>query len=150
LPDGVFNRLADNWRPLFAIAEIVVGDWPQRVATGFFKLTSSDDVDAQGISATLLADIKQIFENEGVEKLPSALLCDSLAEIEGREWAEWGRARKPISTHQLAKLLRRFNVFPQTRRVGDATPRGYLLADFTEAFARYLPESHSPDCNSAT
>src|SRR4029077_7060895 len=22
LPDGVFNRLADNWRPLFAIAEL--------------------------------------------------------------------------------------------------------------------------------
>jgi hypothetical protein len=55
-------------------------------------------------------------------------------------WAEWGRARKPISTHQLAKLLRRFHVSPHTIRVGDETPRGYYLADFAEAFSRYLPE----------
>jgi len=82
--------------------------------------------------------------------LPSATLCDLLAEIEGREWAEWGAAHKPISTHQLAKLLRRFQVSPDGIRVGDETPRGYLLADFREAFARYLPESLSPDCNSAT
>jgi putative DNA primase/helicase len=150
LPDGAFNRLADNWRPLFAIAEIADGDWPKRAAAAFMKLTSRQDVDAQGIGTTLLADIQQIFKKAGVDRLPSATLCDSLAEIEGREWAEWGRARKPISTHQLAKLLRRFQVFPDTIRVGDETPRGYLLADFTEAFARYLPESPSPDCNGAT
>lgn len=150
LPDGAFNRLADNWRPLFAIAEIAGGDWPQRAAAAFIKLTSNEDVDAQGIGTTLLADIRHIFENADVDKLPSATLCNSLAEVEGREWAEWGRARKPISTHQLAKLLRRFHVSPRVIRVGDETPRGYLLADFTEAFARYLPESPSPDCNSAT
>ncbi len=150
LPDGAFNRLADNWRPLFAVAEIAGGDWPQRAAAAFFKLTSGDDVDAQGIGTTLLADIRQVFENAGVDKLPSATVCNSLAEIEGREWAEWGRARKPISTHQLAKLLRRFHVSPRAIRVGDETPRGYLLADFTEAFARYLSESPSLDCNSAT
>ena len=150
LPDGAFNRLADNWRPLFAIAEIAGSDWPQRAETAFIKLTSSGDVDAQGIGTTLLADIKQIYENAGVDRLPSATLCNSLAEIEGREWAEWGRARKPISTHQLAKLLRRFHVSPRAIRVGDETPRGYLLADFAEAFARYLRESLSSDCNSAT
>jgi len=107
-------------------------------------------VDAQGIGTTLLADIKQVFENAGVDKLPSAKLADSLAEIESREWAEWGRARKPISTHQLAKLLRRFHVFPRPMRIGDETPRGYLLSDFTEAFARYLSEYRSPECNTAT
>ena len=35
LPNGVFNRLADNWRPLFAIAEIAGGDWPERCAAAF-------------------------------------------------------------------------------------------------------------------
>jgi hypothetical protein len=30
LPAGIFNREADNWRPLFSIAEIVGGDWPER------------------------------------------------------------------------------------------------------------------------
>jgi putative DNA primase/helicase len=149
LPDGAFNRLADNWRPLFAIAEIAGGDWPQRVAVAFAKLTTSDDMDAQGIGTTLLADIRQVFEDAGTDKLSSATMCDSLAQIEGREWAEWGRARKPISTHQLAKLLCPFKVFPQPMRVGGESLRGYLLSDFTEAFARYLPEPLISDCNSA-
>ena len=61
LPNGVFNRLADNWRPLFAIAEIAGGDWPERCAAAFIKLTSRDDLDAQGIGTMLLADIQQIF-----------------------------------------------------------------------------------------
>jgi putative DNA primase/helicase len=150
LPDGAFNRLADNWRPLFAIAEIAGGDWPQRVAVAFAKLTTSDDMDAQGMGTTLLADIRQVFADAGTDKLSSATMCDSLAQIEGREWAEWGRARKPISTHQLAKLLRPFKVFPQPMRVGDKTPRGYSLSDFSKAFACYLPEPLISDCNSAT
>jgi hypothetical protein len=40
LPDGVFNRLADNWRPLFAIAEVAAWGWPKRCAEAFVKLTS--------------------------------------------------------------------------------------------------------------
>jgi hypothetical protein len=122
LPDGAFNRIADNWRPLFAIAEIAGGDWPQRVAAAFFKLTNTDDMDAQGIGTTLLADIQQIFENAGVDKLPSATLCNSLAEIEGRDWAEWRRTRKPISTHQLARLLRGFQVSPRPIRFWRRNP----------------------------
>src|SRR5205807_8496968 len=27
MPDAAFNRVADNWRPLFAIAELAGGDW---------------------------------------------------------------------------------------------------------------------------
>jgi hypothetical protein len=150
LPDGAFNRLADNWRPLFAIAEIAGGDWSQRVAVAFAKLTTSDDMDAQGIGTTLLADIRQVFADAGADKLSSATMCDSLAQIEGREWAEWGRARKPISTHQVAKLLRPFKVFPQPMRVVGESLRGYFLADFTDAFARYLPEPPLSDRNSAT
>ena len=28
---GLFNRQADNWRPLFAIADLVGGEWPARI-----------------------------------------------------------------------------------------------------------------------
>ena len=30
MPDGIFNRAADNWRPLLAIADAAGGDWPAR------------------------------------------------------------------------------------------------------------------------
>lgn len=35
LTAGVFNRVADNWRPLFKIAEVAGGDWPKRCADRF-------------------------------------------------------------------------------------------------------------------
>jgi Protein of unknown function (DUF3631) len=31
LPPGAFNRFADNWRPLAALAQAAGGDWPERV-----------------------------------------------------------------------------------------------------------------------
>ena len=69
MPDGAFNRLADNWRPLFAIAEVAGGDWPRRCAEAFAKLTSNDDLDAQGVGTTLLIDIAAIFAEKSCDKL---------------------------------------------------------------------------------
>jgi hypothetical protein len=45
--------------------------------------------------------------------MSSAEIVTALARMEGREWAEWGAARKPISPNQLAKLLRRFLIAPR-------------------------------------
>src|SRR6266480_1078466 len=61
LPHGAFNRLADNWRSLFAIAEIAGGDWPRRAAAAFAKLTRRDDAEAQEVGVMLLANVQQIF-----------------------------------------------------------------------------------------
>jgi hypothetical protein len=30
MPYGIINRMADNWRPLLAIADAARGDWPER------------------------------------------------------------------------------------------------------------------------
>jgi putative DNA primase/helicase len=150
LPETAFNRLADNWRPLFAIAEVAGGDWPKRAHAAFVALTSSADLDAQGIGTLLLSDIADIFTAEGTDRVPSSELAESLAAIEGRPWAEWGKHRKAISTNQLANQVRRFGISPRGIRLGDETPRGYLLDDFKEAFSRYLPDTPFPDRNTAT
>jgi Protein of unknown function (DUF3631)/BT4734-like, N-terminal domain len=138
LPDGVFNRLADNWRPLFAIAEVAGDDWPQRVATALFELTHDNDVAAQGIGTMLLADIREIFANACSDRLHSETIATHLAAIEGRPWAEW-KAGKPISKNQLAKQLKHFNIEPSTVRIGEEVLKGYLQEQFKEAFDRYLP-----------
>ena len=101
----------------------------------------SADLDAQGIGTTLLADIRDIFAASATDRLPSAKLTESLATIEGRPWTEWGKHRRPMSVNQLANQLRRFGITPRGIRVGDETPRGYLLDDFKEAFSRYLPKT---------
>lgn len=91
LPPGVYNRLADNWRPLFAMAEVAGGDWPKRVAEALAKLTSRANDDVESLRMMLLADIQQIFAGkwppppEGVspspvEKIFSKDLVENLAE----------------------------------------------------------------------
>ena len=37
-------------------------------------------------------------------------------------------------------MLGRFGIKPGTIRVGDATPKGYVLSDLVDAFERYLPD----------
>jgi hypothetical protein len=38
LPAIASNRLADNWRPLFTIAHIIGGHWPERLTEAFYAL----------------------------------------------------------------------------------------------------------------
>ncbi len=139
MPETAYNRLADNWRPLFAIAEAAGADWPARAAGAFANLTSGEDADAQGIGTILLGDIGAIFAAEAVDRLPSAKLAEALAKLEGRPWPEFGKPPKPITANGLARLLRRFSVAPHTIKLpGGDTAKGYLAADFADAFARFV------------
>jgi putative DNA primase/helicase len=144
MPESAHNRLADNWRPLFAIAQAVGGSWREKVSRSFEHLNSDAQADeAQGIGTTLLADIKDLFEETGSRKLFSAAITERLIEIEGRPWAEYGRAQKPISKNQLARLLSKFNIKSKSIRIGTDTGKGYHLDDFAESFERFLPSQES-------
>lgn len=138
LPGNAFNRLADNWRPLFAVAKIAGGEWPQRAANAFAKLTNSDDADAQGMGAMLLADIQRAFAETGGEKMFSKTLIETLCSMSERPWPE-AHHGKPITETWLAKRLRAFGISSRTLRIGEQRAKGYELADFKEAFERYLP-----------
>jgi len=138
LPSGTFNRLADNWRPLFAIAEIAGGDWPQRAADSFAKLTAKTDVDAQGIGTMLLADIQQVFTETGGSRIFSITLVENLCAKSDRPWPEANRG-KQISDTWLARRLRDFGIYSRTLRIGNKRFKGYEISDFADAFERYLP-----------
>ena len=137
LPNGVFNRLADNWRPLFAIAEIAGGDWPERCAAAFSKLTSREDLDVQGNGVMLLDDIKQVFTADGIF---SSDLIEKLAEMKERPWPDVCRG-KPITQRWLACKLAAFGIHSKNLRIGEEQAKGYELANFAEAFERYLEAS---------
>ena len=142
LPDGVFNRLADNWRPLFAMAEIAGGDWPQRAAIAFAKLTAKADMDAEGIGTMLLADIRDIFDQTEADPIPAADLVEALVEMEDRPWPELSHG-KPITKVKLSRMLKRFQIVSATKRDGTATFKGYDRSSFNDAFARYAPPTNS-------
>jgi hypothetical protein len=138
LPDCAFNRLADNWRPLFAIAEIAGGDWPKRATDAFTKLTSSADVDAQGIGTMLLTDIRDIFDRIEDDPVSVADLVDALVEMEDRPWPEFSYG-KPITKVKLSRMLKRFGIVSELKREGKTVFRGYAKDAFNDAFARYTP-----------
>jgi putative DNA primase/helicase len=137
MPAGVFNRAADNWRPLLAIADVGGGDWPARARWAVQSLAGAGD-DDQSARVTILADIRAIFAERRTDRLSSAELVEALVAIEGRPWAEW-KANKAITANGLARLLAPFRIKPGTIRTGGGTPKGYQLAQFEDAFARYLP-----------
>jgi putative DNA primase/helicase len=149
LPSGAFNRLADNWRPLFAVAEIAGGDWPQRAAATFAKLTAKADADAQGIGTMLLADIWLTFRESKATKLFSKAIVESLLLMTDHPWPEAHKGR-PITETWLARRLKTFAISPKLLRIGGEVSRGYELPDFQEALDRYLPTPGDSNCYGVT
>jgi putative DNA primase/helicase len=140
MPAGLHDRAADNWRPLLAIAGQAGGGWPHRAAEAAKALAPGAEDDS--IAVLLLADIRAVFAEQGVQRIASARLVDALLAMEDRPWMEL-QDRGPLTPGRLAHLLKPFGIRPGTTRFdpGDgsgSTAKGYYRADFTDAFARYL------------
>jgi putative DNA primase/helicase len=149
---ALFNRVADNWRPLFAVANLAGGEWPRRARDAAAVAVARDSESSTG--EQLLADIQIIFAQKGVDRVPSGDHDAALAQLEGRPWAEWGRAGKPISPNALARQLKKFKtgngtpIAPVDIWTGDRNLKGYLLSQFDDAFRHYLaPEGDSEPRN---
>ena len=141
---GLYNRARDNWRPLLAIADAAGGHWPEsarRIAT---VLSGSAEDPSLGVQ--LLSDIRDIFAACPVDRLTSETLCSNLNELDDRPWREHDRGRL-MTRRQLADLLRPFGVRPDSVRISNRTPKGYMREWFEEAFTRYLSD---PPAQSAT
>ena len=133
----LFNRPADNWRPLLAIADLAGGNWPG-IARAVAEAAETAKND-QSMRSMVLSDIRDIFAaRPGVDRLPSAVLADDLGALENRPWSEWRNGR-PITAAALARLIAPFGITPGTKRHGSSTFKGYLLAAFADAFESYLP-----------
>ena len=146
IPPTLRLRHADNWRVLFAVADAAGGDWPRLARHAAELLDEPDDEDTLGL--VLLGDIRELFEQRGEPHLTSADIVEHLVGLENRKWAELNNG-KQLSKNRLAALLKQFEVTPRGVRVGDRTPKGYALADFTNSFSRYLPPIEPQQRNNA-
>lgn len=137
LPKTAHNRLADNWRPLLALAHVIGGDWPARAVAAFDALNTQPPVEDTGL--ILLGDIRQVFTQCALPRLFSADLVNALCALPNRPYADsWGRngnARR-LDEPALARALSPYGVRPHYLRIEGAHARGYDLADFTASFAQ--------------
>ena len=137
VPEKLNDRAADNWRPLFAIADLVSEEWSRMARDAALVLSGGEELENESVGVLLLRDIRTIFERHQSDRLSSELIASELVGMEDRPWPEWYRG-KPISPRQIAKKLGPFGIKPKVIRIGGDTPRGYQLADFQDAFRRYL------------
>jgi hypothetical protein len=137
LPPAAHNRVADNWRPLFVLAQIAGGDWLERIGRAFAQLVSNDDADAHGIGTMLLADIRDAFSHKTTDRLLSKELVRTLCSMKERPWPE-ARNGNEITENWLARRLRPFGITPKTLRTKTERAKGYERGDFLDAFERYL------------
>jgi hypothetical protein len=154
IPPELHDRAADNWRPLFAIADLAGGEWPQR-ARNSACILSGEGHESTSINVELLADIRLAFGD--VEAMRSVDLVTALIADPERPWAEWRRG-KPLTPKQLGRLLAPFVILSETVSIkGLNDAKGYKRERFEEAWASYLPaqnlgQSHSspPSCHFET
>jgi Protein of unknown function (DUF3631) len=141
MPAGIDARLADNWRPLFAVAQMAGGDWPERALKALCKLYRPD-LDPKEIRTRLLCDLRPLVEEateNGKEWLPTEEILDYLTQDPEKIWNEACRGFRPINEKWLASKLspitsKRFRD-EAYRRV-----RGYLAAELLNEISRYAPE----------
>lgn len=138
VPDTLNDRAADNWRPLLAVAELAGGEWPGMGRRISEALDGSLNERSNSAVVQLLSDIRDLFRQCGRARLSSVEICAALVSMEERPWPEWLDG-KPISVRQLAKLLAPLQIRPHQLWSSGENVRGYDLADFNDAFARYLP-----------
>jgi Protein of unknown function (DUF3631) len=153
LPDALNDRAQDNWEPLLAIADVAGGGWPALARNAALALTQ--DLDEGSIRVLLLTDIRKLFGEDTKDRMSSAALAARLGELAGGDdeagpWLTYGKAVKPITQRQIAKLLAEFYIYPRDTRLPNEKNalKGYLLEQFKDAFERYL--SPLPPIPSAT
>jgi Protein of unknown function (DUF3631)/Domain of unknown function (DUF3854) len=133
---GLGDRQMDIAEPLLQIAQLAGPEWNKKLVTALqtiFKVSNSSE------NATLLSDIRDIFAaRKQSSHISSRELASALCEIEGRPWADWAHGRG-LSPNNLARLLRKYRIYPATIWEGSTSFKGYRHSDFGDAWERYCP-----------
>ena len=153
LPAELRDRTADVWEPLFAVADLAGGDWPNRARAAASELSGRGSEVSETIGVELLWGCYHAFGNpedgEPLDKLPTKELIAELCADDEAPWSTWSKGH-PITPRALANLLGKFGIRSRSIRVSeDETPKGYLREAFEDAWKRYL-RPLPPDLSATT
>jgi hypothetical protein len=135
------RRVRDIWRPLLAIADVLGGEWPERARRAANELSTGEARQDDSRPVKLLADIRSVFNESDIERFRTADLITALSVIEESPWGDM-YGGKPITSHQLSKLLQSFRILTMPVWAEGKTVKGYKREQFEDAWARYLPPLH--------
>jgi hypothetical protein len=140
IPEELDDRAADAWEPLFAIADLAGGEWPNLARASSLELANKSDDESWGV--VLLEHLRDAFGSR--DKLSTEDILRALVAREDGPWGSWwgshvdkGETKGPAS--QLASNLKPFEVKPKKLRLSDEkTARGYERGDLEPVWDRYL------------
>ena len=138
VPETDNNREHDNWTPLFAIADCVGGEWPDKVKQALISVTEEPE-ESESISIKLLRDIHKIFAEKKLSKIHSKELVKFLTSIEEAQWGNNNNG-KVLNANSLANLLEPYKIKPKQIWTKDKNKQGYHLEQFIDSFNRYIPD----------
>jgi hypothetical protein len=140
LPDALDDRGQDAWEGLLAIADLAGSEWASRARLAAVTLAADKDDGSESLGVLLLEHVREAFGDH--DRISTADLLTALIAEESGPWPAWwatdveqGRTKGPAA--RLARLLKPYGGRPEKYRVGETTVRGYLRADFEDAFRRY-------------
>lgn len=154
LPPELDDRAADSWEPLLAIADLARGDWPERGRTAALTISAGEAREEESFRVALLGAVRRAFASRTADRLSTADLLFELSKDDEAPAEDWWNDKdsKPGkgAAQKLARLFRTYDVRPRTIRLPyDDTAKGYLLEQFEDAFARYLPSQPSHPSHAA-
>jgi putative DNA primase/helicase len=140
VPSGLNNRAAMNWTLLLAIAEMAGDEWPERAREAAERLTRKGRLPSDGVK--LLTAIKTMFAESGKKVITSKAIVAELAKDPTDIWVAYNHGGT-VTQRQIAHLLSAYDITPDTvhpsGRSSDS-PKGYKREQFTDTWARYLPD----------
>jgi hypothetical protein len=133
--DGLNDRAADTFDPLYVIARLAGGEWEGKLHAAALALTAA--ADSENAATELLLDIVSVFLETGREKIFSRDLAGIFRDGRDglRSLALKGSA---FDEYAISKLLRPYGVRPATIRIGTEVNKGYASVDFREALKHYV------------
>jgi hypothetical protein len=177
LPEALDDRAAEIWEPLLAIADLAGGSWPREARCAALALQAPGGED-ESVGVLLLRAIHETLEGldpqgenppedlfagerrQQIDRISTVDLLVALVDRDAEPWGGWWgteleRALEKKSpprgpAGKLAALLRPFEVQSRNIRTPNGVVKGYLRADFADAFERYLPSSSHENRDNAT
>src|SRR5262249_53418900 len=135
IPDELNDREADVWEPLFALADLAGGEWPQRARAAAIAMAGRAEPDT--LPQVLLADIRAIFNAKETDKMKSEDLLKVLNAMTDRLWPTICKGHE-MTAHKLSRMLKDFQIAPGSIRLTRGTAKGYTRSQFEDSWERYL------------
>ncbi|TQM44110.1 uncharacterized protein DUF3631 [Pseudonocardia cypriaca] len=133
----VFNRAADVWEPLIAVADHAGGEWPERARLAAKELTEAKiENSIMPDDLKLLSDIRDVWPADE-PRIHTRDLLVRLNQESDLGWSTYERGGE-LGPMLLAKLLQPYEIKSTQVRIGSDNRQGFYRATFDEAWSSYL------------